>query len=97
MLLKECVNMNYKNIGGIYMSEQNIKEILRNIILEITEVEDLKDDENFVEDLGVDSMMTIEIVARIEKAFKIEVPESYLTQFTDLNQTYISVKEIMTK
>ncbi|KEK21731.1 acyl carrier protein [Bacillus gaemokensis] len=79
------------------MSEQNIKEILRNIILEITEVEDLKDDENFVEDLGVDSMMTIEIVARIEKAFKIEVPESYLTQFTDLNQTYISVKEIMTK
>ncbi|MBD5797255.1 hypothetical protein BHU24_05040 [Bacillus pseudomycoides] len=79
------------------MSEQNIKEILRNIILEITEVEDLKDDENFVEDLGVDSMMTIEIVARIEKAFKIEVPESYLTQFTDLNQTYISVKEIMMK
>ncbi|RJG22841.1 acyl carrier protein [Paenibacillus thiaminolyticus] len=79
------------------MNEQNIKEILKTIVMEITEIEDFEEDQNFIEDLGIDSMMTIEIVARIEKKFKITVPESDLPRLTNLHQTCLCVQEIISE
>ena len=36
-------------------------------------------------DLGIDSMMAIEIVADVERQYKIKVPEEELVQVTDLD------------
>lgn len=77
------------------MNEQQIKEELRKIVSEITEIEDIQDDEEFIKDLGIDSMMTIEMVARIEKTFKITIPESSLPNFIDLNRSYAAVDEFL--
>lgn len=62
------------------------KEELRELIAEVLELEpeELTDHGNFVEDYGADSLRAIEILARIEKRYDIEVPQSALPEMTDL-------------
>jgi acyl carrier protein len=42
-------------------------------------------------------MMALEILASIEKKFKIVIPEESLPKLTTLNQTLTLVKEILSK
>lgn len=58
---------------------------LRKMIGELIEVEDFNDDEHFVRDLGVDSMMALEMVSRIEKRYGIRIPEESLRQMATFN------------
>ena len=62
----------------------NLKEELRELIAEIAEKDEIPDDVAF-KDLGIDSMMAIEIVADVERQYKIKVPEEELVQVTDLD------------
>ncbi|RKP54142.1 acyl carrier protein [Cohnella endophytica] len=77
------------------MNQEQLINELRVIIAETIEIDDFTDDENFISDLGVDSMMIIEIVARLEKKYRIDIEESYLHQMTTFNQLVATVKEIM--
>ncbi len=61
---------------------QEIKEILSRILE--TEPENIQPESRFVEDLGMDSMMALEIVASIEKRYKITIPEQDLPKFKTL-------------
>jgi acyl carrier protein len=56
--------------------ESEIKELIAQI-MEV-EPEKITPAAKFVEDLGMDSMMALEIVAAIEKKYKIVIPEEYL-------------------
>lgn len=67
------------------MSHDELRSNLKRIISELIEVDDFGDDENFVQDLGVDSMMGIEIVARIEKTYRIQIPEEHLRRIKTFN------------
>jgi acyl carrier protein len=67
------------------MSHDELRSNLKKMISELIEVDDFGDDENFVQDLGVDSMMGIEIVARIEKTYRIQIPEEQLRKIKTLN------------
>jgi len=58
---------------------------LRKMIAELIEVDDFSDDEHFVRDLGVDSMMALEIVSRIEKRYGIRISEESLRQIATFN------------
>lgn len=58
---------------------------LRTMIAELIEVDDFSDDEHFVRDLGVDSMMALEIVSRIEKRYGIRISEESLRQIATFN------------
>jgi len=64
-----------------------LKEKLRGIVAEVSEVDEIPDDTDFRE-LGIDSMMGIEIVAEIERTYKISVPEAELKNMTSLNKVY---------
>ncbi|WP_156856521.1 acyl carrier protein [Oceanobacillus sp. AG] len=77
------------------MIAQDTKEVLRNIISEVIEEETFGDDANFLEELGVDSMMIIEILVRVEKTFKITITEDYIPKFTDINAMYSAVQELI--
>ena len=66
------------------MSHDDLREALRAIVAEIAEVEEVPDDESF-KDLGIDSMMAIEIVSEIERRYRIKVPEQELEQIVDLD------------
>ncbi len=61
------------------------KTELKQMIGELIEIDDFADDEHFVRDLGVDSMMALEIVSRIEKRYGIRIPEESLRQIATFN------------
>ena len=79
--------------------KNNVEQDLRELVAMILEVEpDTIDAEaNFVKDLGMDSMMALEILASIEKKYKIVIPEETLVKFTSLNQTSKIVKGLLDK
>jgi acyl carrier protein len=66
------------------MSNQELRDSLRAIVIEVAELDEVPDSAAF-KDLGIDSMMAIEIVAEIERTYKIKIPEQELEQVTDLD------------
>ena len=70
---------------------------IRDIVAEITEIDKGKIslDANFVTDLGMDSMMALEILAAMEKKFKIMVPEDKLRKLTTLRESIKLTMEYM--
>ncbi len=73
------------------MSE-DLKEKLRTIIAEVAEVDEVPDATPF-RDLGIDSMMAVEIVAEVEREYKLKIPEEELQELTNLDAVYSKVKE----
>ena len=79
------------------MTETAIKDELREMMAEImeSEPEEIKDDAQFVQDLGMDSMMALETLASLEKKYKIIIPEEELLKFTTLSNTVDVVSKII--
>ncbi|MFH1777702.1 MAG: acyl carrier protein [Candidatus Omnitrophota bacterium] len=77
----------------------SVFEEIRNMVAEIVEMEpeEISADAKFVEDLGVDSMMALEILASLEKKYRVRIPEESLTKLTNLNQTVALTKEMLAK
>lgn len=69
-----------------------LKDELRQIITEVTEVEEIPEDTPFA-DLGIDSMMAIEIVADVEKNYEITIEEEELADLTNLQAVYEKVQK----
>ncbi|MDD4294877.1 MAG: acyl carrier protein [Candidatus Omnitrophica bacterium] len=76
---------------------EKIKAEIKQIVAEIAEVEldELTPEATFTEDLGVDSMMALEIVASIEKKYKISVPEEEIPTIRSLQNVYDIVLKIL--
>jgi acyl carrier protein len=74
------------------MSNDTLKEELRSLIAEISEVDEIPDDAGF-KDLGIDSMMGVEIVAAIERKYQIKIDDSELTKVTTLNSSFELVRD----
>lgn len=70
----------------------DLKEKLRAIVAEVAEIDEVPDTEPF-KDLGIDSMMAIEIIAEIERSYGIKVPEDELTKITHLQSVVDLVAE----
>jgi acyl carrier protein len=63
-----------------------LKEELRSLIAEIAEVDTIPDETHF-KDLGIDSMMGVEIVAAIERQYKVKFEDAELAEVTTLNRS----------
>ena len=59
------------------MSNSNIEESVKKIIVEQLGVkpEDVVPEASFVDDLGADSLDTVELVMALEEGFEIEIPD----------------------
>ncbi|MFC5217800.1 acyl carrier protein [Streptomyces coerulescens] len=66
------------------------KERLRGLLAEILDVDvsEISDRAHFVDDLGVDSLMALEITVRLEAEFPVKLAEEELTQLATLDDTY---------
>lgn len=64
----------------------NVKEELRALIAEIAEKDEIPDEVAF-KDLGIDSMMGVEIVAAIERKYQVKIDDAELQQITTLNSS----------
>ena len=77
----------------------NVEQDIRALIAEILETEPgaFKGGDHFVKDLGMDSMMALEILAGIEKKYRVVIPEDMLSKFVDLDTTVSIVKDLLAK
>lgn len=73
------------------MSDAALKQKLRGIIAEVSEVDDIPDDTAFA-DLGIDSMMALEIVAEVERTYQLSIPEEELKDLTNFTRVYELVR-----
>jgi acyl carrier protein len=79
------------------MSHSNLKEELRVLVAEIAEKDEIPDGATFKE-LGIDSMMGVEIVAAIERQYTIKIEDDELAGFKDLEGAYaLVVKKLEAK
>ena len=77
----------------------NIEKEIRGIIAEILEIDEGKigPSTRFVEELGMDSMMALEILASVEKKYQVKIPEEYLTKVTSLNSMVDIANKLLNK
>jgi acyl carrier protein len=78
---------------------EEIKKDVKSLIAEISEisVDNLGDDARFFEDLGIDSMRALEIVASIEKKYKLIIPEEDIPKIRSLRSIYDLLDRIFKK
>ena len=71
---------------GITMS--NIEERVKKIVAEQLGVkeEDVKPESSFVDDLGADSLDTVELVMALEEEFETEIPDEEAEKITTVQE-----------
>jgi acyl carrier protein len=82
-----------ENVQKVGPRIQHIGE-LREILAEVLEVEadEITETSCFKEDHDADSLRAIEILARVEKKYNIDIPQEQLAQITHLQALYEVVK-----
>ena len=76
---------------------EDSKDEIRKMIAEIIEVEYnmVKDDTKFVEDLGVDSLMALEIVVGVEKKYRVKISPEKIPTIRTLENIMSLLKELV--
>ena len=77
------------------VNEQQVMEELRELVAEVLEIEpeEITETSSFVEEHEADSLRAIEILARIEKKYKVEVPQEELAKMVNLRAVYDTLAE----
>ncbi len=77
------------------MAKVSVDDEVAVLIADIIEMDAAKIDRNahLVEDLGMDSMMALEILAAIEKKYKIKIAEEDLPKITSINRAIELTKQ----
>ncbi|MCX7713251.1 MAG: acyl carrier protein [Chthoniobacterales bacterium] len=77
------------------MSEKTIEEKVKDIIVEQLSVnpEQVTPEASFIEDLGADSLDTVELVMAFEEEFGVEVPDEDAEKLHTVQQVIDYIKE----
>ena len=73
---------------GDLFSMSSVEERVKKLICEQLGVkeEEVKDDSSFVEDLGADSLDTVELVMALEEEFETEIPDEEAEKITTVKE-----------
>lgn len=72
----------------------NIEERVKKIVAEQLGVkEDIANDASFVDDLGADSLDTVELVMALEEEFQCEIPDEEAEKITTVQQAIDYVEQ----
>jgi len=76
---------------------EQMKKDVKKLVSEISEIPvgELKDEALFTEELGIDSMKALEIVAAVEKKFKVIIPEEQIPTLRSLKYVYELIKKLL--
>lgn len=71
------------------VTAENVREEVKRLIAELTEreVSEITDTALFVDDLGVDSLMAIEVMVALDKRYKIDIPEPEFNKIKNVNDS----------
>lgn len=78
------------------MNREQVTQDLKEIVLDILEdddIEDFKEDDDFVEELQMDSLQAVSMLIHIERRFKVQLPQSELEKFKTLRMVVDVVME----
>lgn len=79
------------------MKEKDTELKIKKIISEVAEIDEMEvnNEDDLVDDLGVDSMMAIEILTELEKIFEVSIPDEEVRKFTNINAICSIVNNIL--
>ena len=84
-------------MGVSFQMSSSVEERVKKLICEQLGVkeDEVNDDASFVEDLGADSLDTVELVMALEEAFDIEIPDEAAEGITTVGDAvkYIEDKQ----
>jgi acyl carrier protein len=74
--------------GKEFFKMENIEQRVKKIVAEQLGVNeaDIKNESNFVDDLGADSLDTVELVMALEEEFECEIPDEDAEKITTVQQ-----------
>ena len=77
-----------------YTADQIRAEIKR-LVANVTEREpdEISDTAHYMDELGVDSLMAMEVMIAVDKKFKIDIPEEEFNQATNVNESVAMVEK----
>lgn len=75
------------------ITADDVRMEIKRLIAEVTEreVDEVSDTAGFTDDLGVDSLMAMEVMVAVDKKYKINIPEDEFTQLKNVNDTVETV------
>ena len=81
-------------------SNEEIKGKIRDLIVEIAEdmdidEADVKDNSHLIEDLDLDSMALLEVLAGMEKEFGVKIPETEFPNLTSIDACTATVEKYL--
>ena len=76
-----------------YTSDEIRAEVKR-LIANVTErePEEIPDTAHFMDELGVDSLMAMEVMIAVDKKFKIDIPEEEFNKATNVDESVAMVE-----
>ncbi len=82
------------------MDNAEVKGIIRELVVEIAEDMDVEEEKitdtaHLVEDLELDSMALLEVLASMEKKFDISIPESEFPNLTSIDKCTETVEKYL--
>ena len=79
------------------ITAEHIREEVKKLIAEVTErePEEITDTALFADELGVDSLMAMEVMVAVDKKYKINIPEDEFAKIKNVNDTVEVVQRHM--
>lgn len=77
------------------ITEDLIRSEIKRLIADVTErePEEVTDTATFSDDLGVDSLMAMEVMVAVDKKFKIDIPEEEFGRIKNVNDAVAIVQQ----
>jgi acyl carrier protein len=75
-------------------TEDQIRSEIKRLIANVTEREpdEIPDSAHFMEELGVDSLMAMEVMIAVDKKFKIDIPEEEFNKAKNVDESVALVQ-----
>jgi acyl carrier protein len=79
------------------ITDEGIRWEIKRLIASVTErePEEIPDEATFTEDLGVDSLMAMEVMVAMDKKFRIDIPEEEFVKVTNVNGAVAMVRRYL--
>ena len=78
-------------------SPNEIRDAIKRLVADITErsPEEISDTAHFQEELGIDSLLAMELMVNMDKRYKIDIPEEEFQKIRNVNDAVAAVERYL--
>jgi acyl carrier protein len=79
-------------------TEDEIRSEIKRLVANVTEREpdEIPDGAHYMDELGVDSLMAMEVMIAVQKKYKIDIPEEEFNKASNVNESAAMVHQWLT-